>query len=150
MRVLASLLAVLALAGCGSSGSKPHGTTLYEAGDWSVRLDGTTATAYHRVDGEWRAVHGRGVAIAILGPKRGQKASATPQVAVELTSTRRLVESGLWVDGQELLVKGGGLTTSRTTIYGAPAAPLAPGRHTAVAYGRTDTTAAAVAWTFRV
>ena len=46
-------------------------------------------------------------------------------------------------------MKGGG--SPRTgTIYGAPAAPLAPGPHVAVAYGRTATAATAVAWTFRV
>ena len=54
------------------------------------------------------------------------------------------------MDGQELLEKGGGLTPKRGTIYGAPAAPLRRGMHTAVAYARTATHGHAVAWTFRV
>jgi len=73
-----------------------------------------------------------------------------PQVAAELTAPTPLVESGLWVDGVELLEKGGSLSPRRGTIYGAPATPLAKGTHTAVAYARTATQATAVAWTFRV
>jgi hypothetical protein len=50
----------------------------------------------------------------------------------------------------ELLEKGGGLSPTRGTIYGAPASPLAKGRHTAIAYARTATHAFAVAWSFSV
>jgi hypothetical protein len=56
----------------------------------------------------------------------------------------------MWVDGEELVVKGGGLRPERGTIYGAPGGALAPGKHVAVAYGRTATHATAVAWTFTV
>jgi hypothetical protein len=56
----------------------------------------------------------------------------------------------LWVDGVELLEKGGGLAPTKGTIYGAPAAPLTKGKHTAIAYARTGTHALAVAWTFSV
>ena len=61
-----------------------------------------------------------------------------------------LVESGLWVDGAELLEKGGGLTATRGTIYGAPSSALAHGKHLAVAYARTATAATAVARVFHV
>ena len=71
-------------------------------------------------------------------------------MAVELSAKKPLIESGMWVDGKELVVKGGGLTATKGTIYGAPGTPLAPGKHVAVAYGRTDTHATAVAWTFTV
>ena len=56
----------------------------------------------------------------------------------------------MWVDGKELVVKGGGLTATKGTIYGAPDAPLTKGTHVAVAYGRTAVHATAVAWSFRV
>jgi hypothetical protein len=56
----------------------------------------------------------------------------------------------LWVDGAQLLAKGGGLSPTRGTIYGAPDAPLASGKHVAVAYARTDGHGTAVAWSFRV
>ncbi len=67
-----------------------------------------------------------------------------------MVATSPLVESGLWVDGTELLEKGGGLAPNRGTIYGAPSAPLSAGKHVAVAYGRTADHATAVAWSFRV
>jgi len=157
-RPLLLLAVVAALAGCGGSATKPPsvagppgpGTVLYDAGVWAVVVDGGRATAFHRVAGTWRADRSGAVQIRILGPKPGEKVAATPQVAAELVAHSRLVESSLWVDGNELLVKGGGLTPDRGTIYGAPDAPLAPGTHVAVAYGRTGTHATAVAWTFRV
>lgn len=161
MRRLVPFLAVLVLAACG--GSSKHATTtsttsappgpgkvLYAGGDWTVVVDGSRATAFHRARGAWRADRSGRVRIAILGPKRGAKAAPIPQVAVELSAKQPLVESGLWVDGVELQVKGGGLTPTKGTIYGAPPAPLAKGEHLAVAYGRTDATASAVAWQFRV
>jgi hypothetical protein len=46
-------------------------------------------------------------------------------------------------------VKGGGLDPKRGTIYGTTYLPLKPGRHVAIAYGRTATTGTAVTWPFR-
>jgi hypothetical protein len=87
--------------------------------------------------------------VRILGPDPGTKADPTPQVAAEISAADPLAESGLWVDGEALDVKGGGSAT-KGTIYGAPAAPLEPGTHVAVAYGRTARNGTAVAWTFTV
>jgi hypothetical protein len=145
VRRIALLVAVaVVLAGCGSSSSsKP----LYESGDWRVVVNKDSAIAEHRVDGKWQADTSGSVHISILGPHA--TAAATPQVAAELSASSPLVESGLWVDGTELLEKGGG-TSTRGTIYGAPPAPLAKGPHVAVAYARTATHATAVAWSFRV
>jgi hypothetical protein len=140
------LLAVLTLSACG--GSSSHQTTLYAGGDWKVVVDGGQAQALQRVDGKWHADTSGRVKVSILGP-RGT-APRTPQVAAELSAGAPLVESGLWVDGTELLAKGGGLSPTQGTIYGAPAAPLSPGPHVAVAYGRTATHGTAVAWSFRV
>jgi uncharacterized protein YceK len=162
MRRIALLLFVaVALAGCGGSSKssaptttapvvpKPGpGTVLYQSNPWAVVLAGTKARALRLAGGAWRADTSGAVHIAILGPHA--KAAATPQVAVELSASSPLVESGLWVDGTELTVKGGGLRPTRGTIYGAPSAPLAKGLHVAVAYGRTATHATAVAWSFRV
>lgn len=158
MRRSVLLIASLLLAACGSSSTYTTtstaaappgpGTVLYTGGDWAVVLDGTKATAFHRVARAWRADTSGSVKIEILGP-RGKVASI-PQCAVQLTATAPLVESGMWVDGHELAVKGGGLKPDQGTIYGAPGAPLASGKHVAVAYGRTGTHATAVAWTFTV
>jgi ABC-type glycerol-3-phosphate transport system substrate-binding protein len=158
VRRLALLLAALALAGCGGSSQQTTttnaaappgpGTTLYAGGDWAVVLDGEQATAFHRVQGTWKADTSGAVKITILGPDG--TAAATPQVAAELSATKPLIESGMWVDGKELPVKGGGLRPTKGTIYGAPGAPLTKGKHVAVAYGRTAEHATAVAWSFRV
>jgi ABC-type glycerol-3-phosphate transport system substrate-binding protein len=158
VRSLALLLAALALAGCGGSSKQATttaaaaapgpGTTLYAGGDWAVQLDGNEATAYHRVAGAWKADTSGAVKIRILGPDGD--VAAIPQVAAELSAAKPLIESGMWVDGNELVSKGGGLTPTKGTIYGAPGAPLAKGTHVAVAYARTAAHATAVAWTFRV
>ena len=152
---------VAVLAGCGSS-ERTSGTTtagvpkpgpgeiVYQGLQWSVVVDQGKAKALRLLNGRWIADTSKAVRISILGPTPKSKAAATPQVAAELFGNAPLVESALFVDGQELLEKGGGLTPERGTIYGAPSAPLTRGTHLAVAYARTATHAAAVAWTFRV
>jgi hypothetical protein len=148
----------VALVGCGGSSKNTTttnaaappgpGTTLYAGGDWAVVLDGDHATAFHRVAGAWKPDTSGAVKIRILAPDG--KVAPTPQVAAELFATKPLIESGMWVDGKEILVKGGGLTATKGTIYGAPDTPLTKGTHVAVAYARTDEHATAVAWSFRV
>jgi hypothetical protein len=160
-RVLLLLLVGLA-AGCGSTKTAappatttmpspatalPGATALYAGGNWAVVLEGTDAVTAHLVAGRWRLDRSGRVKIEILGPRPGSTAPKLPQVAAQLTAPTPLVESGLWVDGRELVVKGGGSPTEGT-IYGAPAKPLAAGKHIAVAYGRTDRTGTARAWSF--
>ena len=148
MRRLSLLVLALVVAGCGSSSTSTTtktteaappgpGTALYAGGNWAVVVDGAHATAFHRVAGSWHPDRSGAVKIDILGPKG--KVARRPQCAVQLTATSPLVESGMWVDGHELVVKGGGLKPDQGTIYGAPDGPLAPGKHVAVAYGRTGT-----------
>ena len=124
------------------------GKTLYAGGPWAVVVDGGKATAFHQIEGTWRPDTSSAVEIRILGPHG--TAPRQPQVAAEISAKKPLVESGLWVDGEELPVKGGGVTPTRGTIYGTTGGPLAKGKHLAVAYGRTDQHATAVAWSFRV
>jgi hypothetical protein len=161
-RLLPLLVAVALLAACGSSPKPtttttaakrpvPPGTVLYEGAAWAVAVSGPKATAYHLVGGAWRPDRTGQVKIDILGPKPSSKGNAaTPQVAFEMTGKSALIDSALWVDGAELLTKGGGLGPDQGTVYGAPNAPLKKGLHVAVAYGRTATHATAVAWVFRV
>jgi hypothetical protein len=159
------LLAVtLALSGCGGSSQQaatttapppppaatvgPGAKTLYQATNgWAVVQEGPRAVALRLVDGTWRPDRSGAVRVKILGPLH----TTTPrtQVAVEISARNSLAETGLWVDGQELLEKGGG-TPRKGTIYGTTSKPLEPGAHVAVAYGRTATSATALAWTFRV
>ena len=164
MRKLLVLAALLVVAGCGSSKGAPAPTprapvssplsalpgsrVLYYSGGWAVLQKGGHAVAAHRVGRRWRIDRSGEVRIEILGPMPGRAAPRLPQVAAELTSQSALVESGLWVDGKELIVKGGGSPTL-ATIYGAPVHDLRRGRHVAVAYGRSATSGTARAWVFR-
>ena len=169
MRItLALLVGTLALVGCGGGVSHrivttnaatttaPSGPalavgagakTLYQSEGWAVVQQGSRVVALHLVGSTWRPDRSRAVRVQILGP--GRLATQQPQVAAQISASSDLVETGLWVDGEVLKVKGGG-TPRKGTIYGTTAAPLAPGRHVAVAYGRTAIAATAVTWAFRV
>ncbi len=164
MRRLPIVLVLLLLAGCGSSKqsastttapaerpsptSAVDGTVLYQGGDWAVVTSGNDAVALRFRNGAWHPDRTKTVKVTFLGPD--SPAPAMPQVAAELRAPTKLAESALWVDGVELLEKGGGLTPTRGTIYGAPSADLAPGEHLAVAYARTATAGTAVAHVFVV
>jgi hypothetical protein len=104
---------------------------------------------FHFVGDRWLVDRKHGVQIEIIGPKPGERSlSNPPQVAITMKAKTPLVESALWVDGNQLLEKGGGTPTDGT-IYGAPL-KLTAGAHTAVGYARTAFTGTAVAWTFTV
>ncbi|HEV2590656.1 MAG TPA: hypothetical protein VGU02_02065 [Gaiellaceae bacterium] len=160
MRRFALLVLVLPLAACGSRHAAPKvpvtpahllgpgAHILYSGGNWAVVTKGNTAIAAHLVRGVWTADRSGAVKLEILGPNG--KAPTTPQVAVQMTAKSHLIEEGLWVDGVELTEKGGGLTPEKVTVYGAPTGKLAPGKHRAIAYGRTDAHGSAVTWTFTV
>ena len=140
-----------ALLAAGSAGGVVK--TLYQGTSWSVvqvTKSGTaSAKAFELLGGRWKPDTSGNVKVKILGPLPGSKATKLPQVAIEITSPAPFIESAIWVDGKELLEKGGG-TPTRGTIYGAPAKNLAPGFHVAVGYARTATTGTAVAWVFHV
>jgi hypothetical protein len=160
MRRFALLVLVIPLAACGSRHPAPKvpvtpahllgpgAHVLYSGGDWAVVTKGKTAIAAHLVRGVWTADRAGAVKLEILGPSG--KAASTPQVAVQMTAHAHLIEEGLWVDGVELIEKGGGLTPEKVTVYGAPQHALRKGKHRAIAYGRTDTHGSAVTWTFTV
>jgi hypothetical protein len=171
LRVQRSSLAMLvvvfavAFAGCGGSSAKrtttaaPPGPaaaigagakTIYQGALWAVVVDGAKAVALRHVGDAWKPDRSGGVKIDVLGPKPGSTVAPVTQVAAELSAKTDLADSAIWIDGAEVLTKGGGLTPKRGTIYGAATAPLAKGKHQAIAYGRTAGTASAVAWSFSV
>jgi hypothetical protein len=162
MRRLALVALVLPLVACGTRHAAPKAPAtpahllgagakvLYSGGDWAVVTKGKTAIAAHLVAGQWRADRSGIVKLDVLGPRPNGTAATTPQVAVSMKGPSHLVEEGLWVDGVELIEKGGGQKPEDITVYGAPEGKLTPGKHTAVAYGRTTAHGSAVAWTFTV
>jgi hypothetical protein len=165
MRRLIFLLPLVVItAGCGGKNTPPATTSssqpspagvlgagsqvLYNGGEWAVVTHGSRVAVTHLVGGSWSLESKSNVKISILGPLG--KVAAIPQVAAELKAPSALVEDGLWVDGKELLEKGGGLHANDQTIYGAPDTKLAKGVHAAIAYGRTASSGTAVRWTFTV
>lgn len=127
--------------------------TLYQGTSWSVvqvtKGGKALAEAFELLGNQWKPDTSGTVKVEILGPQPNAKVTKKPQVAIQITSPAPFVESAIWVDGTEVLEKGGG-TPTRGTIYGAPAKNLAPGAHVAVGYARTATTGTAVAWIFHV
>ncbi|HEY5295929.1 MAG TPA: hypothetical protein VIJ70_10690 [Gaiellaceae bacterium] len=156
----------VALAGCGGSSTQKQTTTaaaanpaaavgagaktIYQGDLWAVVADGAKAVALRHVGDVWKPDRSGSVKIDILGPKPGSTVAPVTQVAAELSAKTDLADSAIWIDGTEVLTKGGGLTPTRGTIYGSSAAPLTKGKHQAIAYGRTASTASAVAWSFSV
>jgi hypothetical protein len=126
------------------------GKVLYNGGGWAVVTHDTRVAVAHLVAGSWSLESKSNVKISILGPHPLAKVASIPQVAAELKAPSALVEDALWVDGKELLEKGGGLHQNDQTVYGAPDTKLSKGMHVAVAYGRTASSGTAVRWTFRV
>jgi hypothetical protein len=163
-RTLVLVPLVLLVAACGGKSTPPAttssappspagvlgagGQVLYNGGTWAVVTHGTRVTVTHLVAGQWSLESKSNVTISILGPLG--KVAAIPQVAAEMKAPTALVEEGLWVDGKELLEKGGGLHPNDKTIYGAPDVALTKGVHVAIAYARTASSGTAVRWTFRV
>jgi hypothetical protein len=127
--------------------------TLYESSGWAVVQSHApgkaNAVAFRLVGNKWVRDQSDTIDLTILGPQPGATAQKLPQVAMQFSGKIPFVESGLWVDGMELLEKGGGSPT-RGTIYGAPAANLKAGEHVAVGYARTALSGHAVAWVFKV
>ena len=119
MAKLACLLVLAVIAvGCGSSAGQRRpgpptpgpGQVVYQGTEWAVVVDGGKAVALHLVGDAWRPAQRHGED-RVLGPKPGSTGNPrTPQVAAALSAGDDLVESALWVDGMELLEKGGGLT----------------------------------------
>lgn len=127
--------------------------TLYQSANWAVvqssRRDRATAFAFRLVGGHWVPDRSGKVKLQILGPQAGSTTTASPQVALRFATALPSVESALWIDGTELVERGGGSPT-RGTIYGAPVHKLQPGEHVAVGYARSRRHGAAVAWVFSV
>jgi len=131
-------------------------------GGWAVAwtvgthtAEGMTETMAYAVPlkltaGRWLAEIAPAIALRPLGPDAGEQVGSIPQVAAEIKAPEPIVDTALLVDGTPLDAKSGGPSTRFVSIYGAPADPLAPGRHVAVAFARAGDDAAARAWAFRV
>lgn len=148
--------------GLGSFGGTPYETVLSVTtqSGWGVaavaggRVRSGTAeyAAYGAAlvleDGEWRVQLGDPIDIVQNEPAK-TTADRQPRVQFELRADAPLDEAGLWLDGVPLPAAAGG-APGAVTIVATPQAPLAPGWHVLVAFGRAGGEANAGATPFEV
>ena len=111
--------------------------------------DFSYGVALAREGGGWRIELG-GAVISGLEPEPAQDVDPRAEVAADVSVAEPLRAFRLWVDGAPLRPKLEDAGPFRASFVVRPPAPLAPGRHDAVAFAATDTTAVAVAWPFSV
>jgi len=108
------------------------------------------AVALRRNGSRWLAEIGGPVTLRPLGPDSGSAVGSIPQIAVEARAPHAIEDAALWIDGKPVDARSGGPSTRYISAYGAPAEPLDPGRHVAIAFARAGRTASAIAWPFTV
>jgi hypothetical protein len=158
VRRLPILLAVLAVAGCGSSKQAvpkgfPEGAQLERhdlGGGWEIVWATEGQRGYAAVEREGDVVPATGMTVRVLGPRPGETVGTIPQVAAAIEASSSISDYTLLVDGTPLDAKSGGLRQDDISVYGAPVSSLSSGRHVAVAAARAGESAAATAWVFTV
>jgi hypothetical protein len=158
VRRLLILLAVLAVAGCGSSKQTapegfPDGATVQRhdlGGGWEIVWATEGETGYATMERDGDAVPATGLTLRVLGPASGETVGSIPQVAAAIKAASAISDYTLLVDGAPLDAKSGGLSQDDISVYGAPVSSLSSGRHVAVAAARAGESAAATAWVFTV
>jgi hypothetical protein len=148
--------------GLGSFGGTPYEVVLSvrTASGWGVaavaggriRSGDAEYAAYgaalRREGDEWRIELGDPVDIVSNEPPE-KTADRRPRVQFELAADGPVEEAGLWLDGVALPATAGG-TAEAVTLVATPEAPLAPGWHVLVVFGRAGDEAAAGATPFEV
>lgn len=127
------------------------------ADEWAViaiRNEATTRAAafvLKQEAGEWRLELRDVVRISPTGPRPGSSQKLVVQLAAELTARERLGPTGLWLDSSALDIRAGASADGRrATVFANLTQATPPGRHVVTAFATAGTSAAAVAWTFRV
>jgi hypothetical protein len=99
--------------------------------------------------GQWKIELG-GVVITGLKPDPLAETEGKPAIKASVGAGGDLQQVLMWLDGEPLAFARGGNSPFTAMLSAKPATPLAPGRHELVAFGASDLTASAVAWTFSV
>lgn len=148
--------------GLGSFGGTPYRTVLSvktESG-WGVaavsggrvRSGEAEFAAYGAAlrleSGAWRIELGDPVEIVNNEPPE-TTADRQPRVQFEISADTPVEEAGLWLDGAALPATAGG-TAGAVTLAATPEAPLSPGWHVLVVFGRAGGDATAGATPFEV
>lgn len=108
---------------------------------------GAYAVPLRRENGEWKIELGGTVTFNPLTPDVTVPTNPTPEIASEVTPSEPILELAAYVDSTpvEAAISPDGLLLT-ATVY----TPLEPGRHTAVSFAATESSAGANAFTFEV
>lgn len=98
--------------------------------------------------GRWKIELGE-VLIHGLKPTPLANTKPKPAIGISVQALLPLTQAGIWLDGKPLK-ESGTVTPQGVTLTATPTKPLAPGRHTVVAFSSTEEAASGTAWTFTV
>ena len=105
-------------------------------------------TALRREDGAWRVELGGPVELAANAPPRSTT-DRRPAIQFEIVAGAPVDEAGVWLDGAPLPANAQSRADA-VTVVSRPEAPLAPGWHVLVLFGRAGDAATAGARPFLV
>jgi hypothetical protein len=101
-----------------------------------------------RLEGKkWKLELRAPIRIRPLRPDPGEKLVERTQLAAEVKAPAAIEEGGIWLDGEAVPGRAGGLTPRAQTMY-AESGSLDAGQHSVVAFASAGDNARAVAWTF--
>jgi hypothetical protein len=99
--------------------------------------------------GKWKLELG-GVVITGLKPEPLAETDARPDIGANVGAGGDILQTGMWLDGEPLPFTRQGNAPFAAQLVGNLDHDLKPGRHVVAAFGSTDISASATAWTFSV
>jgi hypothetical protein len=109
------------------------------------RSYGAYAVPARREGGRWKLEFGGTVSFNPLSPDEQLKTDSTPQVATELTASEPILEKGIWIDRTEIAAD---LSPDGLLLTGEVTTPIKSGRHVAITFAATESSAGANAFAF--
>lgn len=95
--------------------------------------------------GVWKLELGGSVSFNPISPDEQLTTDSTPQIATELDANEPVLESAIWVDRTAIVSK---VSPDALLMNGEVTTPIAPGRHTAVTFAATESSAGVNAFSF--
>ena len=112
-----------------------EGTTEYGAYGLPARKEG----------GAWKLELGGSVSFNPISPDEQLTTDSTPQIAIELNANEPILESAIWVDRTAI---ESSVSPDALLMNGEVTVPLPPGRHTAITFAATESSAGVNAFSF--
>lgn len=112
-----------------------EGETAYGAYGLPARKEG----------GAWKLELGGSVGFNPISPDEQLTTDSTPQVATELDANEPILESAIWIDRTPIEAI---ISPDELLLNGEATAPLPPGRHTAITFATTESSAGVNAFSF--